>query len=109
MLLLHGGAARSGWWDLLAPALAVNHHVVAPDLSGHGDSHHRTSYCIEDWAAEVVAVLGTFGAPESTSLVGHSRGGMLALLAERLSPTPLRNLVIIESAFGLKTPPPRRR
>ena len=37
LILVHGGAAHSGWWDHIAPLL-TSHRVVAPDLSGHGDS-----------------------------------------------------------------------
>ena len=53
---MHGGAAHAHWWSFLAPQLAKQYYVVAPDLSGHGDSGRRTSYPRELWAREVLAV-----------------------------------------------------
>ena len=41
LVLVHGGAAHSGWWDHIAPLLAGEYCVVALDLSGHGDSGRR--------------------------------------------------------------------
>ena len=41
LVLLHGGAAHAHWWSFLAPQLTHQHHVVAPDLSDHGDSGQR--------------------------------------------------------------------
>src|SRR5262245_46598611 len=55
IVLLHGVAAHSRWWDAVAPALAERHRVVAIDFSGHGDSEHRTGYSKAVWAAEVHA------------------------------------------------------
>ena len=40
VVLVHGGAAHSGWWDHVAPLL-TGHRVVALDLTGHGDSDRR--------------------------------------------------------------------
>jgi pimeloyl-ACP methyl ester carboxylesterase len=38
LVLVHGGAAHAEWWSFLAPLLTRHYDVVAPDLSGHGDS-----------------------------------------------------------------------
>ena len=56
VILIHGGAAHAHWWAFIAPQLARNHHVVALDLSGHGDSGKRSAYERETWADEVMAV-----------------------------------------------------
>ena len=55
LVLLHGGAAQAHWWDHLAPALAEQYHVVAPDLRGHGDSSWVSppAYEIEDYVGDV--------------------------------------------------------
>ena len=55
LVLVHGGAAHAHWWSFIAPLLAPQHHVVALDLSGHGDSGRRAVYAIETWADEVMA------------------------------------------------------
>src|SRR5258708_28492642 len=44
IVLVHGGAAHSRWWDHIAPMLTDGWRVVAVDLSGHGDSHRRGAY-----------------------------------------------------------------
>src|SRR5260370_36800646 len=41
IVLVHGGAAHSRWWDHIAPMLTDGWRVVAVDLSGHGDSDRR--------------------------------------------------------------------
>lgn len=41
LVFVHGGAAHSGWWDHIAPFFTRTHRVIAPDVSGHGDSGTR--------------------------------------------------------------------
>ena len=38
LMMIHGHNAHAHWWDFIAPRYAVDHHVIAPDLSGMGDS-----------------------------------------------------------------------
>jgi pimeloyl-ACP methyl ester carboxylesterase len=51
VVLVHGGAAHARWWDHVGPQLSSGMRVVAPDLSGHGDSDWRKQYSLEYWAA----------------------------------------------------------
>src|SRR6186713_3289829 len=57
VVLVHGSAANARWWDHIAPQLADGRHVVAIDLSGHGDSQWRDSYQQAVWADELRAVV----------------------------------------------------
>src|ERR1700759_521858 len=61
LVLLHGGAAHSGWWDHIAPFFADTPRVVAPDLTGHGDSGWRPAYDMRAWADEVMAAAAAGG------------------------------------------------
>jgi len=79
VVLIHGGAAHAHWWAFIAPQLGKNHHVVALDLSGHGDSGRREDYARETWADEVMAVAADAGIVGAPVLVGHSMGGFVAM------------------------------
>ncbi|WP_448256013.1 alpha/beta fold hydrolase [Microbacterium aurum] len=76
LLLVHGGAAHSHWWDPVAPLLTLSDRVVALDLSGHGDSDWRDSYDLTTWAEEVLGVAAE-AAVGPVTLVGHSLGGLV--------------------------------
>ena len=77
LVLVHGGAAHSGWWDHIAPQLS-SHRVVALDLSGHGDSGRREIYDMRQWAREIVTVTEA-EALDRPVVVGHSMGGWVAV------------------------------
>jgi pimeloyl-ACP methyl ester carboxylesterase len=77
LVLVHGGAAHSGWWDHVAPQLS-SHRVVALDLSGHGDSGRREVYDMHLWAREIVAVAQAEDLHRPV-VVGHSMGGWAAV------------------------------
>lgn len=96
VVLVHGGAAHSGWWDHVGPHLAVDHRVLALDLSGHGDSGRRDAYTLETWAREVM-VVATSESPGRPVVFGHSMGGFVALTAAREHGTDLLGAAAIDS------------
>lgn len=98
LLLVHGGGAHGAWFTGMIPFLASTHHLVVPDLSGHGDSDRRAGYTPSLWAAEMAAVIEDAGA-DRTSVVGHSMGGFVTtyLLAEYAY--VLDAAVIIDTSF----------
>lgn len=97
LVLVHGGAAHARWWDHLAPFLADRHHVVALDLSGHGDSARRDRYHPEIWADEVMAVAGSAGMTSPPVLVGHSMGGFVSIVAAAMHGDDLAGAIIVDS------------
>jgi pimeloyl-ACP methyl ester carboxylesterase len=98
VLLMHGAAAHSRWWDFTAPALTARYHVLALDRRGHGDSQWAEAghYEIEDYMADVHAVIGNWqmGKP---FLVGHSGGGLPSIMYAARYPENVRGLVLIET------------
>ena len=36
VILLHGLASSGNWYDMVAPHLRDDYHIIAPDLRGHG-------------------------------------------------------------------------
>jgi magnesium chelatase accessory protein len=83
LLLLHGtGAATHSWRDL-APLLARDFTVVAPDLPGHGftSSPGRAAQSLPGMAAAVAALLRALNLTPALA-AGHSAGAaVLARLA----------------------------
>ncbi|GAA2542459.1 MULTISPECIES: alpha/beta fold hydrolase [Streptomyces] len=83
MVLLHGLAGSTAWWDPVLPALR-DLRVVRVDLLGHGGSAKPAEgYGIAEQARRVGAVLDRLGVRRAT-VVGHSTGGAVATsLAEQ--------------------------
>lgn len=83
VVLLHGLAGSTAWWDQVMPALR-NRYVVRIDLLGHGRSAKPDSgYGMAEQASRVAAVLDRLGVRHAT-VVGHSTGGYVATsLAEQ--------------------------
>ena len=97
LVLVHGGAAHSGWWDHIAPLLAGEYCVVALDLSGHGDSGRRDHYDMETWAREVIAVAEHACLPEPPIIVAHSMGGWVGLTVAADHGDDLAGLILLDS------------
>lgn len=84
LVLLHGGAQNAHTWDTVA--LALDRPLVAIDLPGHGHSDWRPDkrYRPQEMADDVAFAIEAL-APQATTMVGMSLGGLtgLAALAER--------------------------
>jgi pimeloyl-ACP methyl ester carboxylesterase len=97
IVLVHGGAAHAHWWSFIAPLLTSQYHVVAVDLSGHGDSGRRGEYRRETWAEEVMAVARHAGIVGAPLLVGHSMGGIVCIAAAARWGDRLAGAIIVDS------------
>src|SRR4051812_6114866 len=106
LVLVHGGAAHSGWWDHIAPHLH-SHRVVALDLSGHGDSGRRDAYDMRLWAREVVAVAEE-AELDRPVVLGHSLGGWVALTVGVESPDAVAAVAVIDSPIHRQPPEDER-
>lgn len=108
ILLLHGGAANTHWWDLVAPQLVNHGQVVALDFRGHGQSqwsippHYGPPAYVQD-VRGLVAALNV----KQVVLVGHSMGGMVTQWVATNFPGIVKALVIIDAPHG--APPLWRR
>jgi pimeloyl-ACP methyl ester carboxylesterase len=108
LVLVHGGAAHSGWWDHVAPFFSGRYRVVAPDISGHGDSGHRPAYDLEQWAREVLAAARAGGITGAPVVVGHSMGGWVTAMLATRHGAELDGIVIIDSPLGEQPPEEQR-
>jgi pimeloyl-ACP methyl ester carboxylesterase len=103
VVLIHGGGAHAHWWSHLAPFLLPDHHVVAVDLSGHGDSGGRDTYATDLWVDEVLAVADAVGMARPV-VVGHSMGGFVATAVAARAGNDVDGLVIVDSDIGRPDP-----
>jgi pimeloyl-ACP methyl ester carboxylesterase len=104
IVLVHGGAAHSRWWDHIGPLLAKGRRVVAIDLSGHGDSGRRPSYSLDQWAREVFAIAEDAGIATQPTVVGHSLGGLVTLRVAALFGSRIEGAVVIDSPIREMSP-----
>jgi pimeloyl-ACP methyl ester carboxylesterase len=97
LLLVHGSVVNAGLtWNAQKP-LADQFEIVAPNRRGFPPGPDVERVDFEDEAMW----LGQFIEP-GTHLVGHSYGGVVALLAAVRRPESLRSLTVIEPpAFGI--------
>jgi pimeloyl-ACP methyl ester carboxylesterase len=115
LLLLHGSAAHADWWSFLAPLLAQERRVAAISWSGMGGSDWRPRYSMNLWAEEALAAAshaGLFEADEKPVVVGHSMGGIPALLAAAQWGERLRFAAALDTPLRppeAKTRPPREQ
>jgi pimeloyl-ACP methyl ester carboxylesterase len=90
-------------WDLLAQAahlthvLLATHRVVMVDLPGHGDSPLPDPFSLEACAAALDQVLAK-QSPDSTVLVAHGFGGLVALQEVKAHPERVKGLIVIDGA-----------
>jgi pimeloyl-ACP methyl ester carboxylesterase len=97
LVLLHGGAAHAQWWSFIAPQFTQHYYVIAPDLSGHGDSGRRDRYTMEQWADEVMAVAGHARAQARPIVIGHSMGGHVAIVVAARYGDELGGAIVVDA------------
>lgn len=108
LVFVHGGGAHSGWWDHIAPFFTSTHCVIAPDLSGHGDSGTRASYGVSVWAREVLAAAKVSGSAARPTIVGHSMGGWITSAAATRYGAQIDSALIIDSPLQDRAPEENR-
>ncbi len=78
LLLVHGLAGSTEWWEPIVPMLARDFRVVRVDLRGHGRSPGpRHGYDTVTQAHDIAAALDRHGVGRF-GVVGHSTGGYVA-------------------------------
>lgn len=109
VLMLHGWLDNSLSFYRLAPRIRSLGDVWALDHAGHGLSSHRPlgqSYLLADYVADLAELIDThFDNHEQVDLVGHSLGGIVAMLYAATFPEKVRRLVMIDSLGPLSKAP----
>ena len=94
VVCLHGVTSHGRHFARLAQALP-EHHVVAPDLLGHGFSPWEPPWSIDDHLRALTRTLGD----EPATFVGHSFGGRLAFELAARPPGLVERLVLLDPAI----------
>jgi pimeloyl-ACP methyl ester carboxylesterase len=105
ILALHGWLDNAESFNALAPLLE-NYYVVAPDLTGHGRSSHRSqdaTYQIWDDLPELMGIVAHLGWSEFT-LMGHSRGAIISSILASATPALVRHLVLLDAVLPPAVP-----
>jgi haloacetate dehalogenase len=101
VLLLHGSPQTHAMWHLIAPRLAEDFTVIAPDLRGYGDSSKPESapdhgpYSKRAMALDQVEVMRHFGF-ERFALCGHDRGGRVGYRMALDQPGVVTRLAVLD-------------
>jgi pimeloyl-ACP methyl ester carboxylesterase len=97
VVLIHGSVGNAGAWAPIRSALAERYEVLAPNRGGYPPGRLLERIDFERQAEDLAPLLG-----EGAHLVGHSYGGVIALLVAAAHPERVRSLAVSEPpAFGL--------
>src|ERR1700722_893960 len=96
LLLVHGGVCDHLAWRFVGPFLARKFTVYTCDRRGRGESGDTPPYAVERELDDIDALLQMIRDP--AHLLGHSAGGILALLAAERTDS-LLSLILYEPAF----------
>jgi haloacetate dehalogenase len=101
VVLLHGHPRTHVTWHRVAPLLASDLTVVCPDLRGYGQSSKppsaadHTPYSKRVMARDVVALMRGLG-HERFAVVGHDRGGYVAMRLALDHPEVVTHLAVLD-------------
>ena len=100
LVLLHGGAVDSRFFDQNVGALAERFRVITTDLWGHGRTADRPGpYSMDSFAADVGELIEkVVGGP--AHVLGHSIGAVVALTLTMRRPDLVRKLVSVSGGFS---------
>lgn len=103
LLLLHGHPQTHAIWHKVAPALAQHFTLVAADLRGYGDSGKpqglpdHSNYSKRRMAQDQVDLMRVLG-HDSFAVLGHDRGGRVAVRMALDHPGVVTKLVTLDVA-----------
>jgi haloacetate dehalogenase len=102
VLLLHGHPRTHATWHKVAPLLAGDHTVVCPDLRGYGESSKPPTtpdhepYSKRAMARDCLALMASLG-HDRFAVVGHDRGGYVALRLALDHPAAVTALTVMDN------------
>ena len=100
LVMLHGGAWCWQEYLCLVPSLSQRWRIYALDLRGNGRSGWLAGhYCLEDFTEDTLEFVKQLNTP--AVLVGHSIGGVIALMTAARCPERVKALIIEDAPLTL--------
>ena len=101
LVCLHGVTGHGERYKRLAELRwAERHHVIAPDLRGHGRSSYDEPWDFATHIADLLETTDDLGI-EQADWVGHSFGGRLVLELAARHPERIRRAVLLDPAIQI--------
>ncbi|MFO8009817.1 MAG: alpha/beta hydrolase [Dehalococcoidia bacterium] len=102
VILLHGLFGNAHYWDFLGYELSSQYHIIAIDQRGHGDSQWSGKYGPVDYVSDLEEFVEVMGYTRF-ALIGHSMGGITAILYASRHPERVSSLMIVDIGPRLDT------
>jgi len=102
IVLLHGLYDASDTWSAIAPLLANNYRIIAPDRRGAGLSDKPVAGYDDQMLARDVESLIVALKLRRVCLVGHSAGAGVAMTLAATTPDRINRLVLVDGGFWPK-------
>ena len=98
MVLIHGLYVNSDSWKFQLDEFKNDFHILRFDLRGHGrTTKPKQSFKVKNYVDDMKELLDHLGWTEELYIVGHSLGGMIALLYSLENPSHVKKLVVADS------------
>ena len=95
VVMLHGIMGHAREWDVVVQSLASTYRVYAVDQRGHGLTDWAEHYSATAMADDLIALVEALEL-DHPSVIGHSMGGMAAMLAAARRPDLIDRIVVID-------------
>src|SRR3569833_674314 len=107
VVLIHGWACDSAYWNAQIETLKSRYTVVAVNLAGHGGSEaNRTDWSMGNYGEDIATVVRQLK-NRQVILVGHSMGGDVALEASRRIGDRVIGIIAVDSLKSIGLAPMR--
>ncbi|GGF32918.1 putative 2-succinyl-6-hydroxy-2,4-cyclohexadiene-1-carboxylate synthase [Halobacillus andaensis] len=102
LFLLHGFTGSSFTFKKIKAALSSSFRMISMDMPGHGKTGETGPISMEEFSADLKALITQFGYSK-VHLLGYSMGGRAALSFAMLHPQHVETLMLESSSPGLVT------
>ena len=97
VFLLHSTAAGNKQWRKLIEELSPYLKLIEPNLIGYGSTPHWTKQRLQTLNDKVALIEVVFQRYEKFSIVGHSFGRSVAMIAAKNYSEKVKDLILIET------------